>query len=75
MITIYAQDNHVWTWSPDTKRLFRDNTLVPRSVAEPTFWIGEDSRSEFNGIYLPGEDTLITKSGKIHKVVDINSIK
>ena len=73
MIEIVSFKGEVYKYDQETGRIFKSGYLVPSDIAEPVY---SDLSGEpvFSGIYLKNEDAILSRSGKINSVTDINSI-
>ena len=76
MIEITTIKGETYKFDPTTQRLFKDGVFIPSSMIEPVY-SGNDKNDKpiFAGLYNKSNNTIITKTGKIKQVVDINSIK
>lgn len=76
MVEIYTVKGESYSFDPITQRIFRDGVFIPRSEVEPVYsGNGKDTEPVFSGFYVRSNNTIITRSGNIKQVVDINSIK
>jgi hypothetical protein len=66
----------VYKFDPDTERLFRDNIFIPKSEIEPLYsGNGRDkSAPSFAGLWIKNKNQVITLTGNIKPLVDINQI-
>jgi hypothetical protein len=58
---------------PETERIFKGGKLLDTSEAEPVY-SGVDKNPEFAGIHLKALGAVLSRSGKINEVVDINQV-
>lgn len=67
----------LYTFDPDSQRIFKDDMYLSRNIAEPIFCGNDEGEEEpmFAGIYLVTSDEIITRTGNIKKVTDISAIK
>ncbi len=64
-----------YSYDEDTERIFKNGKLLSSVVAEPLFQgVTEDNIPNFVGIYLKDMDSVLSLSGNINPVTDINSI-
>ena len=73
MIDIVSFRGELYRYDPDTDRIFKDGKLIPSTEAEPVYSNVEDM-PVFSGIYLKAAESILSKSGKINSVSDINSV-
>ena len=73
MIEIVNFKGEIYKFDQETGRIFKSGLLVPSSIAEPVY---SDLTGEpvFSGIYLKNEDAILSKSGKLNSLTDINSV-
>lgn len=75
MIDIITLKGEHYSFDPDTLRIFCDGRLVPSKTAEPVYTVNSiDDYPEFAGIHLKEINCILSKSGKINKITDINAI-
>lgn len=75
MIDIYSENGEIYSFDENTERIYKDNILIPKSVAEPVYSgndQGEDT--EFSGIFLKTIGKILSRSGKISNVSDIETV-
>lgn len=68
MIDIVTLRGERYSYDPDTFRIFKNNELIPDTIAEPVFSDAADGEPEFSGIYLKPTNQIISRSGKINTV-------
>lgn len=73
MITMKGEK---YSFDPDTERIFKDGYLMSSVQAEPIY---SDNSSEnipprFSGILLKATNTIVSLSGKVNQITDINSV-
>ena len=73
MIEIVNFKGETYKFDPDTERIFKGGRLLDTSEAEPVY-SGVDKNPEFAGIHLKALGAVLSRSGKINEVVDINQI-
>ena len=73
MIDIISFRGEQYSYDPDTERIFKDGKLIPSTEAEPVY-SDVDNMPTFSGIYLKGSEAILSKSGKINSITDINSV-
>ena len=72
METIQTKNGDVWGYDPSDKRIYLNGKVVQTASATPLFF--NNGYPEFCGIYNRDNNTIITKSGQINKVTNIDSI-
>lgn len=73
MTNIITDDGENWGFDPDTKRLFKDGKVVPDTEAEPVYVNLDPSvPPEFSGIYVKAINSIISLSGKVNRITNIN---
>lgn len=76
MIEIVTKKGEVYSYDESTQRLFKDSRYIPRTEIEPVYsGNGQDKEPVFSGLYVKSSNSIITLTGNIKPVVDINSIK
>ena len=73
MIEIVNFKGETYKFDPDTERIFIGGRLLDTSEAEPVY-SGVDKNPEFAGIHLKALGAVLSRSGKINEVVDINQV-
>lgn len=73
MIEIVNFKGETYKFDPDTERIFKGGRLLDASEAEPVY-SNVDKKPEFAGILLKALGAILSRSGKINEVVDINSV-
>ena len=74
MIEIATLTGERYSFDPDTQRIFKAGILVPSTEAEPVFREMESGEPEFSGIYLKKTNQVLSRSGKLNTLTDINNI-
>lgn len=76
MINITTIKGEVYSFDPETKRLFLEGKLIPSSKVEPIYSNTSDPNDppRFSGILFKESKEILTLSGKINQVTDINSV-
>ena len=76
MKEIVTFKGEIYKFNEDTRRIFKDGVLLSSSQAEPIYSSLDDNGiPEFSGLYLKDIDSILSLSGKINKITNINSIK
>lgn len=76
MIDIITFKGEHYSFDPDTQRIFKDGILLSSTQVEPVFSnVSDDSIPVFSGLHLKDTDSILSLSGKINPVTDINAIK
>jgi hypothetical protein len=73
MIDIISFKGELYRYDPETERIFKDGRLIPSTEAEPVY-SNVDNSPSFSGIYLKGIESILSRSGKINSITDINSV-
>lgn len=75
MIEIVSKTG-VYKFDPETERLFKDNIFIPKSEIEPLYsGNGRDkSAPSFVGLWIKNKNQVITLTGNVKPLVDINQI-
>jgi len=73
MIEIVSFKGETYKFDPETERIFKGGKLLDTSEAEPVY-SGVDKKPEFAGILLKTLGAILSRSGKINEVTDINSV-
>lgn len=64
-----------YSYDEETERIFKDGKLLSSTIAEPLFQgVTEDNVPEFVGIYLKDLNAVLSLTGNINPITDINSI-
>lgn len=76
MIDILTIKGETYSYDPDTLRIFCDGKLLPNTKVEPVYSLNDGTdMPEFAGILMKDTGNILTRSGKINKITDINAIK
>jgi hypothetical protein len=77
MIKIQSpRGGYMYEVDESTGKVYKDGKYLPKAQAEPAYCgNSDDSIPSFIGIYFGDRGEILTKSGNLKKVVDINSIK
>jgi len=73
MIEIISFKGETFKYDPDTERIFMGGKLLDQSEVEPVY-SNVENNPEFAGIYFKHTNSILSRSGKINELVDINSI-
>lgn len=75
MRDIYTIKGEHYSYDENTTRIFKDGQLLSSTEAEPVFQgLSEDSVPMFAGIYLKNLDAILSLTGKLNPVTDVNTI-
>ena len=74
MIDILTLTGERYSFDPDAQRIFKNDILIPDTEAEPVFSELESGQPEFSGIYLKRLNKVVSRSGKINTITDLNNI-
>ena len=76
MIDIISKKGEVYSYDPNTGRVFKDQMFIPRTEIEPVFsGSSDDDIPEFAGLYLKNRGAVLTKNGVEKKLTQIDAIK
>lgn len=76
MIDILTIRGELYSYDPDTLRIFCDGKLLSSAKVEPVYSLNDKTDiPEFAGILLKDTGNILSRSGKINKITDINAIK
>lgn len=57
----------LYSFDPETERIFRNNELVPSDLAMPIYsYYGKKHMPQFAGIWLKDIDSILTQSGSLN---------
>lgn len=76
MIDIYSSTGDLYRYDEETNRLFKNDVVLSSVTAEPVF-SDVTNRSNppiYSGIFLKSIGKILTRSGNIHPVSDINAV-
>ena len=75
MIEIMTMKGEKYSLDETTQRIFKDGILLSSVNVEPVYSRAtKDSMPVFSGILLKDTGSILSKSGKINTITDINSI-
>lgn len=76
MIDIYNTiTGEKYSFDEETQRIFKDGYLLSSSQAEPIYSsLDEDSLPVFSGLLLKETNSILSLSGKINLITDINAV-
>ena len=77
MIDIITITGERYSFDPETERVFKDGKLIPSTEAEPVYSNvpnDKDAPPRFSGLYFKSSDSILSLSGKLSPVTDINNI-
>ena len=76
MIEITAPGGDIYKFDPSTQRLFKGGLYIPPTQIEPVYSGNDkDNAPIFAGLFLKSSNQILTKTGKLKPITDINSIK
>jgi len=76
MTEIYTIKGEKYSFDPETERIFKDGVLLGIEQVEPIYSKNtEDNAPRFSGIYLKDINSILSLSGKINPITNINSIQ
>jgi len=76
MTEIYTVKGEKYSFDPETERIFKDGILLSSVQAEPIYSnFSEEEAPRFSGIYLKSIESILSLSGKINPITDINTIQ
>lgn len=75
-IDIQTVKGDLFQFDTDTELIYRNGSVVPRTDYEPVFLnhINPNVPPTLSGILIVKENKVISKSGRINQLVDINLI-
>lgn len=76
MIDIYnAITGEKYSFDEDTQRIFKDGLLLSSVQAEPIYSsLDDDILPVFSGLLLKETNSILSLSGKINVITDINAV-
>ncbi len=76
MIEIVSKSG-VYKFDPETERLFKDGIFIPKSEIEPLYSGNgrEKSAPTFAGLWLKNKNQVVTLTGNVKNLVDINQVR
>ena len=75
MIDIITIKGEKYSFDEDTQRIFKDGLLLSSVNIEPVYSrLKKDSVPTFSGLLLKDSGSILSRSGKISPITDINSI-
>lgn len=75
MIDIITLKGERYSFDEETQRIFKDGVLLSSVNVEPVYsGLGNDSIPKFSGLLLKDTNSILSLSGKISPVTDINAI-
>lgn len=77
MIDIYNTiTGEKYSFDEETQRIFKDGYLLSSAQAEPIYSsLDEDDIPVFSGLLLKETNSILSLSGKINLITDINAIQ
>jgi hypothetical protein len=73
MIDIVSFKGETYRFDPDTERIFKGGRLLGSDEVEPVY-SNTENNPVFSGIYLKNEAAILSRSGKINSVTNLDSI-
>lgn len=75
MIDIITIKGERYSFDEDTQRVFKDGVLLSSVQVEPVYSrLARESLPVFSGLLLKDTNSILSRSGKINPVTDINAI-
>jgi hypothetical protein len=75
MIDIITIKGEKYSFDESTQRIFKDGLLLSSVQVEPVYSRSSaDSKPVFSGLLLKETNSILSRSGKISPVTDINNI-
>ena len=72
MIEIITTKGEKWEFDPESKLLFKNQTVIPSREAEPVYTNTDKSIPPvFSGIHVKATNSIISLTGKINKITNI----
>lgn len=77
MIEIHTKGGEDYRFDPSTERLFKGELFIPRSEIEPLYSGNgrENSAPTFSGLWVKNKNQIITLTGNVKPLTDLNLIK
>ena len=75
MIDIITIKGEKYSFDENTQRVFKDGLLLSSVQVEPIYsGLGGDNIPKFSGLLLKDTNSILSLSGKISPITDINAI-
>ena len=75
MIDIVTIKGERYSFDESTQRVFKDGMLLSSVNVEPVYSrLSSESIPEFSGLLLKDSNSILSRSGKISPITDINAI-
>ena len=75
MIDIITLKGERYSFDESTQRVFKDGILLSSVNVEPVYSrLNKDSIPKFSGLLLKDSNTILSRSGKMSSITDINAI-
>lgn len=75
MVEIVTVKGELYSYDETTMRIFKDGVLLSSVKAEPVFSDFSDKYPpKFSGILLKDSNTVLSLSGKLNSITNINSV-
>lgn len=76
MIDIITIKGERYSFDEDTQRVFKDGVLLSSVQVEPIYSsLDKESIPVFSGLLLKETNSILSRSGKISPITDLNSIQ
>jgi hypothetical protein len=72
MIEINTDSNNVYKYDEENNLIYKNDVLLPSSQAEAIF--SSSNPPEFAGIHLIGSNQIISLSGQVHLVENVDNL-
>ena len=77
MIDIVTIKGEKYSFDPETERVYKNGFLLPTSEVEPVYSNVPNKTEEaprFSGLFFKNSNSILSLSGKLNPVSDLNSI-
>ena len=75
MVEIATVKGELYSYDEATMRIFKDGVLLSSVKAEPVFsGFSDTTPPKFSGILLKDNSTILSLSGKLNTITDINAV-
>lgn len=74
MVNIYTEKGDQYSFNEETGRVIKNGIILPSFEAEPVYSKGSGSLPTFSGLFLRALNAVLTRSGKLNILSDINTL-
>ena len=72
MVEILANTGELYKYDQETDRIYKDGFVLPSTTAEPVF-SDVNGNTKFSGIFLKTSNQILTLSGNLNPVTNLNA--